>query len=129
MKTHEWFVCLDYGSTELLIPHSLVTDTFPSSQKNSGIKNHHIDTIIKPEGFPEENSRCSKLFIQSKTFFFITTSAKISIREICLKDFKFISGVLKESLKKRGVVAFSFKENTMQLIIDIDNFIEYGGHL
>ena len=129
MKTHEWFVCLDFGSTELLIPHSIVTDSFPQNQKNTGIKNHYIDTIIKPEAFTEENRHASKLFVQSKNFFFITTTAKISIREICLTDFYFLNGVLKEPLKKRGIIAFSFKENTMQVLIEIDNFLEYGGHL
>ena len=128
MKTHEWFVCLNYGSLELLIPHSVITDTFSSSQKNTGLKNHYIDGMLKQD-LPKENARSSKLLVQSKTLCFITTSASVSIRQVPLKNFFMPEGTLKEPLMKRGIIAFSFENSTMRLLVDIDSFIEYGGRL
>ena len=124
----DWFVCLDYNSIELLIPQKIVKDYVSKNFSTAELRTCNIDAAVQkiiPENIISGTSE-SKILIQTDDFYLAVTHAHIEIKQIPLTEFSMLNGFLKQTLSKKGIIAFRFDEKKLQLLIDTDRLSSGG---
>lgn len=114
MKTTEWFICLVYGKYSFLIPHKFSTD-------NSAVPEMFIDfDRIAMDLFSTETAtkHTVALTIRCQKIAMISTSAIPTVFQARLKDFHIPSGLVEEEAKTAGIIAVSFSNNGISLIVN-----------
>ncbi len=141
MKTAEWFICLSYGKTELLIPQeriaassyiesnsadSLLGDFDFGKSENEIIVEDFLGRINSNAQKKREITSLITTPAENGNTLVLKTSLVPKVCKIELSTLKIWGGKIGEALYKRGLIASRFYEGKAQLVIDIDNFFKAG---
>lgn len=126
MKANEWFVCLNYGRLELLIPQSDILESFyaPQGQMLSWekhAKSFSLDSFVeKVFGIKTEGAETSRMLAKSEEVLVAKTGRTPKVLQMDYESFHLSKGVLGSALIKKGFLAIRFEEKKIQYMVDIN---------
>ena len=121
MRTAEWFACIHFYIFDILIPQdSIITtdyndNSIPVLSLDSAIRNAF--KIHTPYG------GTTRIFLKSRQFNIVSTSCKISLEQIMLKEFSILPKIMLQPMLESGITAIRFYQNKSQYLINVQKFL------
>ncbi len=116
MKSTEWFIRLDYEKYCFYIPHRYINETSEYIEPEIFID---FDTMVKTF-FNQENkiAHPTAIMLSCKRNALFTTSSIPSVVKISLGSYKIPGGIMAEKTKEAGIIAMSFEDEKISMIIN-----------
>ena len=116
MKSTEWFIRLDYEKYCFYIHHKYVKETSEYVEPEIFID---FDTMVKVF-FNQVNriAHPTAIMLHCRKNALFTTSSIPSVVKVDLAEFKIPGGIMKEKTKEAGIIAMSFTDEKISMIIN-----------
>ena len=134
MLQPEQFICIEYPQIDFLIPSDYVVSSVGVKDLDISLLHDQTSGIFDFDEIatsflqiPRESEIKTMIVLKSDsdTHVSVVTTQECRVCKIKLKEFGLFSDFYSEQLQRFGVLACSFKENRLRLLMNIKTTIDY----